>query len=170
MRDPAAWAAGEVRRIVVSGAENHVQALDGDGRILYHFAATLGSTVDPSPQGDYAVRSVHLDPWWHYQPRLLAHVPDDRPNALIPPGPNSAVGVVWIALTAPHYGIHGTKSPETIGYARSAGCVRLTNWDALFLAPRVPPGTPVAFRGTRPDSVPAPADSARDVPAATPPR
>ena len=53
------------------------------GRILYHFAATLGSSYDPSPQGDFRVTSIHPDPWWNYQPKLLAHVPDDRPNALI---------------------------------------------------------------------------------------
>ena len=148
-RVPDARPAGEVRQLVVSGTGNYLQALDGGGRILYHFAATLGSSYDPSPDGDFTVRSVHENPWWHYQPRLLAHVDDDRPNAMIPPGPNNAVGRVWMALSAPHYGIHGTKSPETIGYAQSAGCVRLTNWDALFLSRRVPPGTPVSFRNTR---------------------
>lgn len=148
---------GEIRQLVVSGAGSYLQALDANGRIMYHFAATLGSTYDPSPNGDFMVTSVHENPWWHYQPKLLAHVPDDRPNARIPPGPNSAVGRVWMSLSAPHYGIHGTRSPETIGYAQSAGCVRLTNWDALFLSKQVVPGTPVAFRDTRPDTAAAPA-------------
>lgn len=159
VRDTAAAPEGEVRQIVVSGSGNHVQALDSAGRILYHFAATLGSTIDPSPDGDFRVTSIHPNPWWHYQPRLLAHVPDDRPNAMIPPGPNNAVGVVWMSLSAPHYGIHGTKSPETIGYAQSAGCVRLTNWDVVFLSGRVPPGTPVRFSdtgGRNPLAPPAP--------------
>ena len=155
VRDPEARPAGEVRQIVVSGSGAYLHALDGDGRILYHFAATLGSSYDPSPAGDFAVTSIHPDPWWNYQPKLLAHVPDDRPNALIPPGPNSSVGKVWMALSAPHYGIHGTKSPETIGYAQSAGCVRLTNWDALFLSRRLTPGTPVSFRNTRDGAAPA---------------
>ena len=155
MRDANAPPAGEVKQIVVSGTGNYLQALDAGGRILYHFAATLGSSYDPSPSGDFRVTSIHPDPWWNYQPKLLAHVPDDRPNALIPPGPNSAVGRVWMALSAPHYGIHGTKSPETIGYAQSAGCVRLTNWDATFLSKRLAPGTAVAFRNTRDDAQPA---------------
>ena len=149
VRDANARPAGEVRQIVVSGSGNYLQALDANGRILYHFAATLGSGYDPSPEGDFAVTAIHPNPWWHYQPRLLAHVPDDRPNAMIPPGPNNAVGRVWMTLSAPHYGIHGTRSPETIGYAQSAGCVRLTNWDVMFLSARVTPGTPVAFRETR---------------------
>jgi lipoprotein-anchoring transpeptidase ErfK/SrfK len=161
LRDAEARPAGEVRQIVISGTGNYLHALDEGGRILYHFAATLGSTYDPSPVGDFRVTSVHPDPWWNYQPKLLAHVPDDRPNALIPPGPNSAVGKVWMALSAPHYGIHGTKSPETIGYAQSAGCVRLTNWDATFLSRRVTPGTPVAFHNTRDDAPAQPATAGR---------
>ncbi|HEX7243254.1 MAG TPA: L,D-transpeptidase family protein, partial [Longimicrobiaceae bacterium] len=149
VRDPAARAAGEVARIEVSGQGSFVHALDRAGRILYHFPSTLGSTYDPSPQGSFTITSVTEDPWWHFQPSILAHVPDDKPEARIPPGPNNAVGLVWMDLSAPHYGIHGTKSPETIGYATSAGCVRLTNWDALFLSRRVAKGTPVRFRDTR---------------------
>jgi lipoprotein-anchoring transpeptidase ErfK/SrfK len=137
---------GPVVRLVVSGEGAYLHAVDASGRTLYHFPATVGAAYDPSPQGDYAVASVTRDPWWHYQPALLAAVPDDEPDARIPPGPNNAVGLVWIALSEPHYGIHGTSAPETIGYASSAGCVRLTNWDALFLADRVSAGMPVAFR------------------------
>ncbi len=133
----------------MSGQGSFVHALDRAGRILYHFPSTLGSTYDPSPQGSFTITSVTEDPWWHFQPSILAHVPDDKPEARIPPGPNNAVGLVWMDLSAPHYGIHGTKSPETIGYATSAGCVRLTNWDALFLSRRVAKGTPVRFRDTR---------------------
>ena len=54
--------------------------------------------------------------------------------------------MVWMALSKEHYGIHGTSAPETIGYASSAGCVRLTNWDALRLAEVVESGTTVRFR------------------------
>jgi hypothetical protein len=95
------------------------------------------------------VLAITENPWWHYQPAILHHGHEDDPEASIPPGPNSAVGRVWMTLSTEHYGIHGTKSPETIGYAVSAGCVRLANWDALFLARRLTPGTPVVFRGTR---------------------
>lgn len=149
VRDPDAAAPGSIARLEVSGQGSYVHALDADGRILYHFPSTLGSSYDPSPQGEFRIVSVTEDPWWHYQPAILAHVPSDKPDAKIPPGPNNAVGVVWMDLSVPHYGIHGTKSPETIGYATSAGCVRLTNWDALFLGRRVEDGTPVRFRDTR---------------------
>lgn len=66
-------------------------------------------------------------------------------KALLPPGPNGPVGVVWIDLTKEHYGIHGTPKPETIGRAESHGCVRLTNWDVARLAQMVSTKTKVHF-------------------------
>ena len=58
-------------------------------------------------------------------------------------GPNNPVGLVWIDLTAPSYGIHGTPAPEEIGKTQSHGCIRLTNWDATKLAAIARPGTVV---------------------------
>src|SRR5690606_10898309 len=153
---------GDVARLVVSGRGEYLHALDASGRILYHFPTTVGASYDPSPQGDYHVTSVTRNPSWHYQPAILEDVPDDEAEATLPPGPNNAVGRVWMALSEPHYGIHGTSAPETIGYASSAGCVRLTNWDALFLAARVGEGTPLQLRDVagRDDSAPSGTPSA----------
>jgi lipoprotein-anchoring transpeptidase ErfK/SrfK len=139
-------AAGDVARIVISDGGRYLHALDASGRILYHFPATLGAAYSPSPTGEYRITAIAHDPEWHYQPALLHGVDDDEPDAVLPPGPNNAVGTVWMQLSRPHYGIHGTAAPETIGYAVSNGCVRLTNWDVEFLAERVPEGTPVEFR------------------------
>jgi len=146
VRGDSARAQGQVARIEVSGKGSFVHAVDAAGRILYHFPSTLGATYDPSPQGDFKITGITHDPAWHFQPDILEKVPDDKPDAMIPKGPNNAVGVVWMALSVPHYGIHGTNSPETIGYASSAGCVRLTNWDVAFLSRQVSKGTPVKFR------------------------
>ena len=66
----------------------------------------------------------------------------------IKPGPNNPVGLVWIDLTAPSYGIHGTPEPDKIGKTKSHGCIRLTNWDALDLAGMVHKGTVVKFVNT----------------------
>lgn len=138
----------EVARIVVSVRGFYLHALDGAGNVLYHFPSTLGADYSPSPTGEYVVESVTFFPDWHYQPELLPDVDPAEPDAVIPAGPNNDVGIVWMALSKPHYGIHGTRAPETIGYATSAGCVRLTNWDAAFLALRVPEGVPVEFTHT----------------------
>jgi lipoprotein-anchoring transpeptidase ErfK/SrfK len=149
VRDADAAPRGVVETLVVSGADHYLQALDAAGRILYQFPTTVGSSYDPSPEGSFHVLQVTENPWWHYQPSIIKGRNPNAPEAHVPPGPNNSVGKVWMTLSTEHYGIHGTKSPETIGYAVSAGCVRLANWDALYLARRITPGTPVVFRGTR---------------------
>ena len=136
----------QIARLVVSRTGFWTQAVDPSGRIIYHFPSTLGAGYDPSPTGDFKIVGFSHNPTFHYQPKLFAEVPDTKPEARLPPGPNSPVGVVWIGLSKPHYGIHGTSSPETIGYANSHGCVRLTNWDASQLSDLVQAGTPVVFR------------------------
>ncbi|MES1240786.1 MAG: L,D-transpeptidase family protein [Acidobacteriota bacterium] len=139
-------AAGEVTQILISKQGFYLQGLDSQGHILYHFPSTLGSKYDPSATGTLQLTGIHPEPDFHYQPSLFADVPDDKPEAHLPAGPNSPVGLVWMSLSKPHHGIHGTATPETIGYTSSHGCVRLTNWDALILAQNVRPGTPVVFR------------------------
>ena len=136
---------GAVTRIIVSREGRYMHAVDSRGDIVYHFPTTIGAAYSPSPTGDLHVTKIVLHPPFHYQPNLLPHVPSHEPSTLLPPGPNSPVGVVWMQLSRPHYGIHGTDSPSTIGYASSAGCVRLTNWDVVFLSERVEEGTPVEF-------------------------
>jgi lipoprotein-anchoring transpeptidase ErfK/SrfK len=138
-------ARGDVARIEISDGARWLHALDAQGNIVLHAPVTVGSWVAPSPEGDLKVEGVHPDPWWHYKPAELTGVPDSEPSAELPPGPNSPVGVVWIALSKEGYGIHGTDAPDTIGYTSSHGCIRLTNWDAETLEPLVRPGTPVHF-------------------------
>lgn len=145
VRDPNAARGIEIDRLRISADGFHLHAVDSAGRILLHFPTTLGSSFDPSPEGSHRVTRITHDPYWHYQPTILAHVDSSEPEAMVPPGPNNAVGEVWMALSVPHYGIHGTASPETIGYTTSAGCVRLTNWDARFLSERIRPEVPVEF-------------------------
>lgn len=142
---PAARA-GAVARVVVFKRGGFMQGLDTAGRVLFHFPSTLGNQYDPSPTGQFRIERVARNPDFHYNPKLYAEVPDWKEDAMLKPGPNSPVGVVWMALNEPHYGIHGTSDPHTIGYANSHGCIRLTNWDAAWLADHVAPGTEVVFR------------------------
>lgn len=149
IRHASAPAPVAIAQLVVSDRGRYLHAVDSAQRIVYHFPTTVGASYDPSPRGNYKVTAIRENPIWHFQPDIIEKVPDHKPDARIPAGPNNAVGVVWMALSAPHYGIHGTNAPETIGYTSSAGCVRLTNWDALFLSNRIQPGVPVFFRDTK---------------------
>jgi lipoprotein-anchoring transpeptidase ErfK/SrfK len=135
-----------IATILVSTRGFYTHALDEDGGIVFHFPSTLGSRYSPTPTGTYRVAAIVAWPRFHFTPNLFFDVPDDRPETVLPAGPNSPIGTVWIELSRPYYGIHGTAAPATIGYVTSHGCVRLTNWDAWALARHIEPGLPVEFR------------------------
>ena len=118
---------------------------DGAGRTIMHAPVTSGSEHDPLPVGMWTVTGVGRNPSFNYNPDLFWDADPKHAKARIAPGPNNPVGVVWIDISKPHYGIHGTPEPSTIGRAESHGCVRLTNWDALRLAALVGKGTAVEF-------------------------
>jgi hypothetical protein len=132
-------------KIHVAKSGRYLHALAADGSIVYHFPTTVGSQYDPSPTGKYTIESVQWHPVFHYDPSLYSDVSHSNPRATLPPGPNSPVGVVWIATSKDHVGIHGTPLPHTIGIASSHGCVRLANWDAARLAASIKPGVTVEF-------------------------
>ena len=127
--------------VVVSENESGVSVLDAEGKLIAWFPASVGSSHDPLPVGSWKILGVRRDPIFHYNPRLFWDADSTDTRSTIPPGPNNPVGVVWIALSKPHYGLHGTPEPAHIGYTESHGCIRLTNWDALKLASAVKPGT-----------------------------
>jgi lipoprotein-anchoring transpeptidase ErfK/SrfK len=96
--------------------------------------------------GTWELRNMIELPWWRYDQQLL-DTGRRSENALnIPPGPNSPVGVIWNGTSKPGIGLHGTSDPETIGRARSAGCIRLSNWDAIRLPNLIRPGATVEIR------------------------
>ena len=142
--------ATRVARVVVSGDDLSVTALDDAGGILARYPASMGSEHDPLPVGSFAVRGVQRDPPFLYNPELFWDADPKDAKVKLPPGPNSPVGVVWIDLTREHYGIHGTPEPSEVGKTQSHGCIRLTNWDAAELAGLVATGTPVELVGREP--------------------
>jgi lipoprotein-anchoring transpeptidase ErfK/SrfK len=89
--------------------------------------------------------SVEL-PVWRYDQSLLDTGKRSDKALNIPPGPNSPVGIIWNGLSRPGIGLHGTSDPETIGRTRSAGCIRLANWDAIRLPNLIRPGATVEIR------------------------
>lgn len=149
VREPITTDRPDIARVQISIRGNTFNAFDAQGNLIFHSPTTLGNKYDPSPRETVEVKKITFDPHFHYQPKLFHEVPDDEPEANLSPGPNSPVGVVWVALSKPHFGIHGTSDPESIGYASSHGCVRLTNWDANDVARRLQPGVKIEFVDTR---------------------
>lgn len=131
--------------IRVSRKRGSVEAIDRDGGIVARYPATTGSEHDPLPLGNWKINGVAWNPPYNYNPALFWDAEPAEKKAKLAPGPNSPVGPVWIDLSKPHYGIHGTPVPSTIGKTSSHGCIRLTNWDAIELAKLVTPGMPAVL-------------------------
>ena len=132
-------------RIVVSKKKGTLKAYDAADKLIAVYTATMGSTHDPLPLGNWGITGIGHNPKFNYNPKLFWDAKPGSEKATLPAGPNGPVGVVWIDLTKEHYGIHGTPHPETIGRAESHGCVRLTNWDVARLAQMVSTRTKVTF-------------------------
>ena len=143
------FAKGDVARVEVTKSDASVRAYDHAGKLIAFYPATVGSTERPSPSGTHKVVGVARNPDYTYDPSKLKWGPRAAGKLIIKPGPNNPVGMVWIDLNAPSYGIHGTPDPDNIGKTASHGCVRLTNWDAVALAAGVQPGVTVQFVGQR---------------------
>lgn len=56
-----------------------------------------------------------------------------------------ANGVIWIALNKKGIGLHGTEDLDSIGRSASHSCVRLANWDIVWLATRLKASVPVSI-------------------------
>ena len=130
----------KVTRIIIDKATRRVAAYDEGGRMIVDYPATVGSDATPSPSGHHDVVTVAMNPNYTYNPARNFQQGDNDRAMIIPPGPNGPVGTVWIDLSKPSYGIHGTPNPSQLFHSQSNGCVRLTNWDAEELARMVQPG------------------------------
>ncbi|CAN5279448.1 L,D-transpeptidase [soil metagenome] len=133
-------------KIVVDKSDSVLRVLDANGKLVAQFQATMGSTHDPLPIGEWKILGPAYNPPFHYNPKLFWDAKKGEKKATLPPGPNGPVGVVWLDLSKEHYGIHGTPEPSTIGRAESHGCIRLANWDVARLSLMIKPGTPATFQ------------------------
>jgi lipoprotein-anchoring transpeptidase ErfK/SrfK len=132
-------------KIEIDKQSHDLRALDGDGKLIAFYPASVGSEEKPAPSGTLKVTKISKDPTYTYNPKYHFKGVHAATKFTIKPGPNNPVGVVWIALTGEGYGIHGTPEPDKVGKTASHGCIRLTNWDAMDLSTRVEKGTPVTF-------------------------
>ena len=135
-----------VERVVVDKSDGVLRAFGADNKLVAQFPATMGSEHDPLPIGTWKIQGVSRNPDFRYNPKLFWDADSKDKAAVLKPGPNGPVGVVWIDISKPHYGIHGTSEPSTIGRAESHGCIRLTNWDAARLAQMIKPGVAAIFQ------------------------
>ena len=136
--NPGAPLNEKITRLVAKKADNILYAHNGD-RLIATYPTTVGSSDTPSPTGTFSIVNRVKNPWY----RASSGEGKDKKVFMLPPGPNGPVGVVWMGLSKPSYGIHGSPVPEGISRQASHGCVRLTNWDVLEVYANVDTGTKV---------------------------
>ncbi len=137
--DPAAW-------VTIHLAAKTLEAFDARTNLLAHFPCSIARHVEKRPVGLLHVVVVAPNPNYTFDPDVFpesAEAKQLKRKLVLPPGPNNPVGVAWIGLDRPGYGMHGTPRPEEVGRTESHGCFRLANWNAEYLVRIIRVGTPV---------------------------
>ena len=117
--------------IRIDKSERVLYVLDAGKRPVAGFPISIGNEKDdPLPVGMMAIKNEVKNPGFTYDPKLLKSAPKNAEKVDIAPGPNNPVGSIWLGLTKPHWGIHGTPNPSNVGHSETNGCIHLTNWDA----------------------------------------
>jgi lipoprotein-anchoring transpeptidase ErfK/SrfK len=137
---------GAATRLHLRLAEHVLQVRDAEDRVIAHFPVSIARRVEKRPLGELRVIVVISKPDYTFDPEVFpesAEAQELGRKLILPPGPNNPVGVAWIGLDRPGYGIHGTPKPEQVGRTESHGCFRLANWDAQTLLKLAWVGLPV---------------------------
>lgn len=107
-------------RIIVDLSDRTLYLLDNNN-VVRAFPVGIGKMLTETPVGEFTIINKA-------------------------PNPGGPFGAFWMGLSKPHYGIHGTNDPSSIGHMVSHGCIRMYNSDVLELSSLVPIGTRVTIR------------------------
>ena len=93
---------------IVINTNEHTLYLYIDDELYKTYPIAVGKPSTPSPKGTFKIfRKVT--------------------------NPGGPFGARWMGLDKPHYGIHGTNNPSSIGKDISHGCIRMHNEDVIEL-------------------------------------
>jgi lipoprotein-anchoring transpeptidase ErfK/SrfK len=124
-----------------------LEAFDQNTNLLAHFPCSIAKRVEKRPVGELHVMAIAPNPTYTFDPAVFPESQEAQQmngqKLILPPGPNNPVGVAWISLDLPGYGMHGTPKPEDVGRTESHGCFRLANWNAEEMLKLVTIGMPV---------------------------
>ncbi len=155
-----AFEPGAAARLEIDCSSYRLRAFGTDDTLIASFPCSIARDMARIPTGKLTLASFAPNPNYTFDPANFpesARAQEIGRKLILPPGPNNPVGVYWMTLNAPGFGIHGTPHPETIGRRESHGCFRLTNWNIVTLAGMVEVGIPVSVINVpAPDPVPAP--------------
>jgi len=114
------------RSIDISTHKHQLRLFDGN-RLMKVYSIGVGKMLTPTPSGTYIIINKEYNPGGFF-------------------------GAFWMGLSKPHYGIHGTSNPASIGKNVSHGCIRMHNHDVIELSSMVPIGTHVSIHKWGPKS------------------
>lgn len=121
--------------ILINKSQNVLFLKSGEEVLKLYHVSTGKDNI--TPVGTYRIASKIENPVWFRNGG--SPIPSESPD--------NALGSRWMGFdTDPHYGIHGTIHPESIGQQVTAGCVRLKNPDVEELFDIVPIGTQVIIQ------------------------
>lgn len=107
-------------RIIIDLSDRQLYVLE-QNIVVRGFPVGIGAMLSQTPTGEFTIVNKQENPGGPY-------------------------GALWMGLSKPHYGIHGTNNPASIGTQASLGCVRMYNEDVLELSKLAPVGTRVTIR------------------------
>ncbi len=140
---------GEPSFIEISISQKTLQVLSTDKKILAHFPVSIAKDKEKRQTGEMKIVSVADNPTYYFTPENFPESLEAKElnrKLILPAGANNPVGLGWIGLDLPSYGIHGTPIPEDVGKTESHGCYRLANWDVKFLLKAVKIGMKVVVK------------------------
>jgi len=132
--------------VIIHLSQKYLEAFDAETNLLLHCPCSIAAKVEKRPVGELHVKDIAFPANYTFDPAVFPESPEAQAighKLILPPGPNNPVGVAWISLDRPGYGMHGTPAPEQVGRTESHGCFRLANWDAEYLVKLVWIGLPV---------------------------
>ncbi|WP_099191876.1 L,D-transpeptidase [Tepidibacter mesophilus] len=105
---------------ITINTNNRILTLFKNNKWFKSYSIAIGKPSTPTPKGTFTIIN----------------------KAYKPGGP---FGERWLGLSKPHYGIHGTNNPLSIGKSISNGCIRMYNKDIIELYNIIPIGTVVTI-------------------------
>lgn len=116
---------------------NFVLTVARDGRPVLQFPVGIGSGGS-TPHGVFSMGTKITQPVWY-----------NGGDPVAANDPANPLGDRWMGLSDGEdplvYGIHPTDAPESVGDAKSRGCIRMRPNDARTLYAMIPLGTPVVI-------------------------
>jgi len=131
--DKAAGSAPAPSSVKIDTKTNMLGVFEAD-RLVAAYPVTIGSAQTASPIGDWKVTRIAKLPRFRYDQQMLKHGRRSGNFHVLPPGPNSPVGVIWMRSTR-----KASASTARTSRRRSAA-------PAVMVACGSPTGTPSVSR------------------------